>query len=129
MVKFLGKPFVERGRDIETGLDCWGLAIEVFREYGIALPDFVIDSFAFQTIDMLAGKELKSRLWEEVYSPSDKDVPLIVLMRIHPRWITHAGVLITGNRIIHTMKKTGVIVSKVSSLKPQIVGYYRLCSG
>ena len=126
--QFVGKPFRSRGRNIDKGLDCWGLAMAVFKEYDITLPDFIVDAFAFHTIDVFAGKEVGSRLWEEVYDPSDKDVPLVVLMRMHSRLVTHAGVYIGNGRIIHTMEKTGVVVSRVKTLESRIVGYYRLCS-
>jgi len=123
----IGRPFVHSGRDVDTGMDCWGLVMEVFRRYGVAVPDFVVDSFAFRVINQLAGKEVGKRTWEEVYSPTDKDVPLVVLMRMHPVYITHAGVYVGNKRIIHTMKNSGVVVSKVATLQSRIAGYYRPC--
>ncbi len=123
----IGKGFVDGGRDVDTGLDCWGLVMEVFRRYSLTCPDFTVDAFAFQAIDLLADEAIESRKWEEVYRPADEDAPLVVLMRMHPTLITHAGVYIGGNRIIHTMKSTGVIISRVDALKTRITGYYRPC--
>jgi len=125
--KFIGIPFVNGGRDVRTGLDCWGLAMKVFEAYGVALPDFTVDAFAFEKISELAGKSIMSRQWEEVYAPANKDVPLVVLMRMHPALITHAGVYIGDGRIIHTMESTDSVISKVGRLKNTIVGYYRPC--
>ncbi len=125
----IGGRFVNGGRSVVKGLDCWGLVMEVFRRYGITIPDFTVDAFAYQTINALAGEAVETRKWEEVYKPKDKDAPLVVLMRMHPKLITHAGVFLGDNRIIHTMKSTGIITSKTtSSLQSRITGYYRLCS-
>ena len=124
----IGTRFINGGRDVKKGLDCWGLVIEVYKRYGFKCPDFRVDAFAFQAIDALANKEKGQRLWEEVHSPRDNDAPLAVLMRMHPRYITHAGVFLGSNRIIHTTKGTDTIMSRVDALKSRITGYYRLCS-
>ena len=121
----VGVPFVNGGRNAITGLDCWGLVLEVFERYGAPVPDFAVDSFAYHIIDALAGEAVESRKWEEVYRPLDEDAPLVVLMRMHPILITHAGVLIQRDKIIHTTAGTGVIMSKASALKSRIAGYYR----
>ena len=123
----IGKRFVNGGRDVKKGLDCWGLVMEVFKRYNIAIPDFTVDAFAFQAIDTLAGKEVGLRTWEEVYKPCDADAPLVVLMRMHPKLITHAGVYVGNNRIIHTMKCMGTVMSRATSLQSRIAGYYRPC--
>ena len=125
----VGKEFVDGGRDIATGMDCWGLVMEVFKRYGMEVPDFVVGAFACQAIDALAGEAVETREWEEVYRPEDRDVPLVVLMRMHHDLITHAGVFVGGNRIIHTTKSTGVIVSRVDALKSRIAGYYKYIGG
>ena len=124
----VGTRFINGGRDKGTGLDCWGLVMEVFRRYGVEVPDFTVDSFAFDKIDALAGEAAESRTWEEVYTPSDTDAPLVVLMRMHPGLINHAGVYIGGNRIIHTMQCVNAVLSRVDALESRIAGYYRPCS-
>jgi len=124
----VGVPFVSGGRDVVIGMDCWGLVMEIYMRYGVKLPDFTVDAFAFNAIDMLAGEEVTSRRWEEVYPPITEDqAPLVVLMRMHPTLVTHAGVYVGGNRIVHTTKATGVILSRVDALESRIVGWYRPC--
>ncbi len=125
VVKLVGGKFVDGGRDVSTGLDCWGLVMEVCRRYGVTMPDFTVGAFDYAAINKLANKARGSGVWEEVIRPEDKDAPLVVLMRIHSGLITHAGVFIGKRRIIHTMKMTGVIISWVNGLKSRIVGYYR----
>ena len=121
-------PFVSGGRSISSGFDCWGLVMEVYRRCGIKLPDFHIDSFAFKAIDALANKTIQEQEWESV-SPWRGKFPLVVLMRMHPKLITHAGVLIKNNRIIHTTKSTGCIISRAQALQSRIEGYYRYVPG
>lgn len=123
----VGTPFMNGGRDVKIGLDCWGLVIEVYKRYGSPCPDFTVDSFAFKAIDALANQETETKIWEEVHNPHEGDEPLVVLMRMHPRLITHAGVFVGGNRIIHTTKSTNAVISRVNVLKSHITGYYRLC--
>lgn len=41
----IGVPFVEFGRNPKTGLDCYGLVIEVERRYGKKLNDVVPEKF------------------------------------------------------------------------------------
>ena len=118
----IGIPFVSQGRSTTSGMDCWGLVMEVYRHYGVKLPDFSVDAFAFDKINELTGTEIATRAWEEIHEP---ETPSVVLMRIHPKYITHAGVYIGGGKIIHTRKTVGAIITPTSTLRNQIVGYYR----
>ncbi len=47
----IGVPFVDGGRSPDTGLDCWGLALEIYRRAGVALPDFKISAMDAATIN------------------------------------------------------------------------------
>jgi cell wall-associated NlpC family hydrolase len=124
--RLIGTKFVNGGREVATGLDCWGLAMLVFKQHGIELPDFVVDAFACQTIENTAYEEISERHWEEVYEPQNTDVPLLVLIKNHPVYVNHVGVYIGDGRVIHTDSATGVIISHITErLKQRITGYYR----
>jgi len=121
----VGRPFVARGRHPVTGMDCWGLVREVYRRYGMEVPDFSIAPNAFHAVDMTMRKEAGRTNWVRVEEPKETDAPLVVLMRLHPGLVTHAGVWIGHGRIIHALEGAGVVVSRVGMLKSRIVGYYR----
>lgn len=41
LVEYLGIPHVKGGRDIQSGLDCWGLVVYFYKnEFGINLPTY-----------------------------------------------------------------------------------------
>lgn len=124
----IGVPFVNGGRNVAEGLDCWGLVMEVFRRYGQTIPDFTVDAFACQAIDALAGQEMETRHWEQMYEPLEDYVPLVALIRIHPVHISHAGVYLGQNQIIHTIQYTGCVISQRHTFGNRIEGYYRPCS-
>ncbi len=39
----IGIPYVDYCREPQKGLDCWGLAMELYRRRGIKLPDNLFD--------------------------------------------------------------------------------------
>jgi len=123
----VGVPFKNGGRNMAEGFDCWGLVMEVFKRHGQTLPDFTVDAFACKAIDALAGEEVAERHWEEVTGSIEDETPLVVLMRIHPEYITHVGVYLGDNLVLHTMEHTGAVLMQRDMLRNRIVGYYRPC--
>ena len=129
MSGLVGMKFVDQGRDAAVGLDCWGLVIEAYRREGMWVPDFRVGAFAFAAIGAITDAECGSPRWIEVEEPVDADAPLVVLMRMHKKYITHAGVYIGKGQILHTTGATNAVMARIDSLKPVIVGYYRYDSG
>lgn len=127
----IGRRFVYGGRDNRKGLDCWGLVMYVMGLYGFDIPDYDPNNKAvtFDAIDRLAKAVSGSGHWTQVTCHGVDDFPLVVLMRLHPKYINHAGVYVGRNRIMHTTLDTKVVRVPVSSLKRAIVGYYRYVPG
>jgi len=121
----LDVPYVNQGRDIETGLDCWGLAMVVCKRYGVDLPEYVISAKEYAKID----RERFRVPWEKIADPHQYNPPLLVVIRMHPVYYNHIGVWIGGGRIIHTTEETGVVIESLNPiLKRKIEGYYNICS-
>lgn len=117
----LGVPFRNRGRDSKTGLDCYGLAIEVFRRHGIRLPEFWISCMDFSTIEKTM-EEQKSR-WVRV---GIDVVPSIAIIRLRSEHYNHVLVNIGHGRFIHTRRSVGVQIERFDDLywRKRYDGFY-----
>lgn len=120
----LGVPFVDGGRD-KQGMDCWGLFIEVMKRFGYEVPDYKVSCFDAEGIGGTYQAEIGS--WQEVGSAAPG---LAVAMAIHekaPDMVQHFGVVLEPKRFIHTLEKTGVIITKISDpfFNRKIKGFYR----
>ena len=116
----LGKDFEygERGPDT---YDCYGLAIEIFKRYGISIPDY---GFAKDKKDIHKMIEEFSRGWEKAIFPLH---PCIVAFFIHKPFVSHIGVVIGQDKFIHILDKSKVTVERLSAIewKNKIAGYYQ----
>ena len=126
LTDLVGVPFVDKGRDPQTGLDCWGLLIEVQKRYGRTIPDFDISCNNGAEIFHFF-RELKNT-WKEVNGkPEPGDGIALALMENHRNIVQHFGTFIGKGRFIHTLKETGVIISRTNNLiyQARIKGYYK----
>ena len=67
----IGVPFVNRGRDKNTGFDCYGLVKEVYRRYGYEIPEY---DMQYNYDDMCRINELiegnvHNYPWREIKEP------------------------------------------------------------
>jgi len=102
-------PFKDRGRD-RSGYDCYGLAMEVFRRYGIELLDYEGSCWDKKAIQATFEK------WREQWIAVDGEppVPAMVVMKANsPEDINHVAVYIGNGRFIHTLDKVGVCFGEV----------------
>ena len=118
----IGVPFLDGGRDPKIGLDCWGLALEVFRRHGITLPDFAIPALAFD----LVGAEIERQkpVWRRLIQPES---PSVIVMRFNSvTCCNHCGVYIGFGQFIHTRERVGVCIDRIMSPSwaRRIDGYY-----
>lgn len=121
----IGVPFKDKGRDINSGLDCWGLAQVIFARYDIILPDYLIschDSNAFNTL-----AEQSRPQWIKLDTPQE---PCIIAIKFNTNVINHVGVYIGDNKFMHTREKTGALIEDVNSImwRRKIEGYYVPCT-
>jgi cell wall-associated NlpC family hydrolase len=105
----LGKPFENGGRGPER-YDCWGLVCEVFRRYGMELPDYRVSCLDAGLIDATYREERQNWITVE----RETAVPALVVMRFNQIvFCNHTGVYIGSGRFIHAREKTGVCVENM----------------
>ena len=127
IAQFIGVKYENRGRDIATGCDCWGLLREFYRRVlEIDLPSYEAsykDAYNMnQTVNAIRY-EMRETEWVQVDSPAFGDG---VLLRVagHP---CHVGVYIGEERMIHTLTGHDSAIDVLDGVRwrNRIVGYYR----
>ncbi len=121
--KYLGIPYQHHGRSL-SGLDCYGLILEVFKNQGVRLWDIHDEydqEWSWKGKDFFI--ENYAREWEKVLDPRFMDV---VCFKNGKDIVNHAGVLLGEGKFIHAVK-AGVVVSKLtdSQWQKRFVGFYR----
>lgn len=115
-VDLLGVPFERGGRGPDR-YDCYGLVIELYRRQGVNLPDFESPG-TLEKIEQLLDDE--SKKWRKVPAMTPNSV-------IHFRVDTygaHVGVMLDGDRFIHTTDGTGVTTDRIGSGGYNPIGFY-----
>jgi len=107
----IGIPF-EYGK-----MDCWNLAIEVFKRYKIDIPKYNVARAAIDECNLKKVSELmeiKTNEWIECKEPS---TPCIIAISLGvPGFINHVGVYIGNGRFIHTTNRIGsVTIERLSN--------------
>ena len=106
----IGVPFVEFGRDVKNGLDCYGLAIEVERRLRKTLKDVALEKFDRAKVERIAPNinvkklrldEISEGVILEFYSLRDKRL--------------HIAVALDKNTFIHATENQGVRISSFAS--------------
>jgi len=126
----IGIPFIDGGRNLTRGLDCFGLFREGYKRFGIELPDFKI--FCYDSLSVSMALMEHSGQWEKISTP---EIPCLVIMSTDPELpgiINHMGLYIGDNRVLHTMKKIKSSTFQIngsslldSFFTKKIQGYYR----
>jgi len=120
--KYVGCKYAPHGRDPSIGLDCYGLAICIYGDMGITLPDPLYAE---------TDQETNRRILESLEStiPNEKiDRPepgCIIELNVlgEP---SHIGVYVGNGDFIHSSRKSGVVVDKLHRWEKRIKGFYRV---
>ena len=123
----IGVPFVNRGRDKNTGFDCYGLVKEVFRRYGYTIPEYDMQ-YNYNDIcrinELISGN-VNNYPWREIREPK---APCLIAMRFgSPEGVVnHTAVYIGEGRFIHARERIGVCIDRLSNpaWRRVIVGFY-----
>lgn len=119
-------PYKHNGRD-KNGIDCYGLVVEVFKRYGIKVPEYQAPYHDYKKINDLYMEDTNNGIWEKTHY-TETAPPLAVAMRLGSSVVNHIGVYIGDNKIIHCTENFNVSVFDNTSpqFKRLIVGYYKL---
>lgn len=121
--KLLGKPFVNGGRGPDN-YDCWGLVCEVFRMYGMELPDYKISC---EDVSRIHNEiDVQKQYWSRCETGEIPTPALVVLRFNQAIFCNHTGVYIGDGRFIHTAEKMGVHIDRTDSpaWRRKIEGFY-----
>lgn len=121
LTDLIGKPYKEEGRGPDA-YDCYGLAIEVCRRYGIILPNYVISP---NDIEMVHGIATLHHGWVEC-DRRNPPVPSVMAIKFNRPKINHVGVYIGNGKFIHIAQDITAHISRIDHplWKNNIVGYY-----
>lgn len=104
----IGKEF-KHGASGPDNYDCYHLCQEVLKRNGIEIPDFSPANdkgLIHQTI--LEGRELFTRI--------DRPKRLcLVTFRMHPKYVTHVGVVLKPPYFMHIMQNCRAVVERLDS--------------
>lgn len=117
----VGVPYVDYGRDPQTGLDCWGLAMEMYRRRGISLPNNPYNPRDFKLISKQFEAQRDTAHWKKLEAPA---IGCLVVIRLADSgWANHCGVYVGYGEFIHAYH-TAVVIDRIRRWLPRIAGYY-----
>lgn len=103
----IGIPYKEHGRSL-SGLDCYGLAIEVEKRFGKNLRDAVYENH---------DKRL-SQKWVPLLNVKQTDfIKAGSIVEIHVGQTLHIAVALDSKLMIHATTNQGVRISKIAAYK------------
>ncbi len=127
-------PFKDKGRDME-GFDCWGLVCCCYKKVlGIDLPlltdeykdSGLSESSRFQIGELINREKIQWLKidWIKVTEYNPMDVVLFTL----GGQLVHCGVMVNAKSFLHTEKKVGTCIERLSSplWQRRIDGVYRM---
>lgn len=121
--RYIGIPFKIHGRDFD-GVDCYGLVWLFYKnELGIELPMFLGYEEKLESYQNKIEESRPLLNVVEVEKPNTADIGLF-----HYRGLlSHVGLYIEKNKILHILKKTHSVIIKIDhpTIRGRIEGWYR----
>lgn len=114
---YIGIPFVRGGRDINRGLDCWGLVVHFYKnEFGISLPTYSHINTEKESISESSTKLMNTDCYTNFEVVDTSKFGDIALFRagIHP---IHVGIVIDRQHMLHANDTTGSVIENYMGTK------------
>lgn len=125
--RYVGVPWIEKGREFE-GCDCWGLLRLLYlNERGISVPSY---SDSYENVDdratltaLIRGEVSQS--WGEIARGAEQIFDA-VLMR-EGRALSHVGVVVAPGKLLHVERGGTSVIEpyRHGPLKHRVIGFYR----
>jgi cell wall-associated NlpC family hydrolase len=122
VAKYVGIPYKPHGRNPQEGLDCYGLALCVFADRGIRLPDAHYTDTDTET-NKRVMETLEATIPNTPLSAPEAGCIIEFTVLGEP---AHIGIYIGRGEFIHASRKTGVVVEKLYRYEKRVKGYYRV---
>lgn len=124
---YIGIPFKELGRDIDDGVDCWGLCRDIWgRHYDITVPSYTSEYDEINkrkdVISTAIDRGIEEE-WVEVQKPKEGDG---IVFRMSGK-LFHIGVILNEQRFIHVYRGTNTCLGDFTSKRweNRVDGWYR----
>lgn len=112
--KLIGIPY--------SKLDCWGLCLRFYKNHGVDLPSY----YRFRPENDNQSENLIEKAKPDYMSIkiNDRAYGDLVLMNV-AGYNCHVGVLVKGDKILHTLKHFDSVLSPFKKWQARVVGIYR----
>ena len=124
VANYVGVPYVPKGFDLETGVDCWGLVYHVLRREDVLdVPNYV-DLYELEAKNADVEGVASSPSWVEV--GFDARSPGSVLWFRSLRGVAHVGVMVSRMHFLHCNIGTAAVVARVEDRfwQARLLGVY-----
>lgn len=124
--KYIGVKWVWRGRDLQRGLDCHGLLLQIYRhDLGVDIPDYLSEQTAQSepARTKQSARLIKTGIagWAEVSRPA---LGVGILFRT-ANLPVHVGVCVGGGDFLHSCETIGHAAREcISDHTNNILGYF-----
>jgi len=119
-IKFMDKKFQIKGNGPDE-YNCWNFCVALSKANGLFLPP------EQPVIDLKERDGVISQIKEDFVRIDEPGGGLVVTFRIHPKYVTHMGMLLDERRFIHIVPRKHVCVENLNSLqwRDKIDGYWK----
>lgn len=129
MEKYIGIPFIDKGKDF-NGCDCYGLLQLYYKEeMGIDVPDVIANSKQLRMAYVEYLKNVADH-WEKIEEPEENCVVALQTDINNPKLVTHFGIIVKIDgklKMLHTFKNTASHLVELTNpaYTPKIKGFLK----
>ncbi len=121
----IGVPFVHRGRDHQSGLDCIGVLLELYRRAGVELGRFDVEYDSGDEIRAIAES------WPDIWEEIDRATEILDVVQVGKSLdeLEHVMVDVGDGKLLHTSSRNalGVHVVRRAQIDWKRTRSFRLC--